>query len=239
MGGSDQWGNITTGGELIRRKTGGEAFALTIPLITKADGGKFGKTESGNVWLDPARTSPYEFYQFWLNTSDADAVNFIKVFTLLNEEEVKLLIAEHEKAPHFRVLQKKLAEELTVIVHSREEFENAVRASQILFGKGTTEDLMRLDEKTFLSVFNGVPVYQISKGILERGISLSSLLAEETQVVPSKGEMRRTIQGGGVSLNKVKVEDPEINITTKNLLNQKYLLVQKGKKNYYIITVNN
>jgi len=239
MGGSDQWGNITTGGELIRRKTGGEAFALTIPLITKADGGKFGKTESGNVWLDPARTSPYEFYQFWLNTSDADAVNFIKVFTLLNEEEVKLLIAEHEKAPHFRVLQKKLAEELTVIVHSREEFENAVRASQILFGKGTTEDLMRLDEKTFLSVFNGVPVYQISKGILERGISLSSLLAEETQVFPSKGEMRRTIQGGGVSLNKVKVEDPEINITTKNLLNQKYLLVQKGKKNYYIITVNN
>jgi tyrosyl-tRNA synthetase len=239
MGGSDQWGNITTGGELIRRKTGGEAYALTIPLITKADGGKFGKTESGNVWLDPERTSPYEFYQFWLNTSDDDAANYLKVFTLLVQEEITSLIAEHGKAPHERILQKRLAEELTVMVHSREEYDNAVKASQILFGKGTTEDLNRLDEKTFLQVFNGVPSFPVSKPTLENGISFSSLLAEATQVFPSKGEVRRTIQGGGLSLNKEKIDNPELIITSDYLLNQKYLLIQKGKKNYYIITVNN
>jgi len=237
MGGSDQWGNITTGTELIRRKTGGEAFALTIPLITKADGGKFGKTESGNIWLDPERTSPYEFYQFWLNTSDTDAENYIKTFTLLNKKETDDLIAEHQQAPHLRILQKRLAEETTVMVHSRKEYENAVEASQILFGKGTTESLERLDERTFLSVFKGVPQYSIEISSFEKGIMLTDLLAEKTAVFPSKGELRRTIKGGGLSLNKAKVDNAELTVNTSNLLNQKYLLVQKGKKNYFLITV--
>jgi tyrosyl-tRNA synthetase len=237
MGGSDQWGNITTGAELIRRKTGDEAFALTIPLVTKADGGKFGKTESGNVWLDPERTSPYEFYQFWLNSSDEDAEKYIKIFTLLDKEEVAKLVAEHLEAPHFRVLQKKLAEEITVMVHSRNEYEKAVEASQILFGKGTTESLAKLDERTFLSVFNGVPQYQVEKSALESGIDLPELLAEQTQIFPSKGELRRTIQGGGLSINKTKVETSELIINIDKLLNNKYLLVQKGKKNYFVITV--
>jgi tyrosyl-tRNA synthetase len=237
MGGSDQWGNITTGTELIRRKTGGEAFALTIPLITKADGGKFGKTESGNVWLDPEKTSPYEFYQFWLNTSDADAENYIKTFTLLGKPEIDELISQHKKAPHLRIIQKRLAEEITKFVHSTQEYENAVEASQILFGKGTTENLMHLDERTFLSVFEGVPQFLIERTTLESGIALPDLLAEKTRIFSSKGELRRTIQGGGLSLNKLKVEDAERMVNTGDLLNQKYLLIQKGKKNYFLITV--
>lgn len=237
MGGSDQWGNITTGTELIRRKTGKDAFALTIPLVTKADGGKFGKTESGNVWLDPERTSPYEFYQFWLNASDADAEQYIKTFTLLDHNEIESLVAEHREAPHFRVLQKKLAEEITVMVHSQAAYEKAVEASQILFGKGTTESLARLDERTFLSIFSGVPQYQVELSALRNGIPVPELLAEKTQVFPSKGELRRTIQGGGLSINKSKVSDPELAIDDKMLLNNKYILVQKGKKNYFVITV--
>jgi len=237
MGGSDQWGNITTGTELIRRKTGGEAFALTIPLVIKADGGKFGKTESGNIWLDPDKTSPYEFYQFWLNTSDADAECYIKTFTLLDKNEIEGLVSEHNQAPHLRILQKRLAEETTALVHSHQEYENAVGASQILFGKGTTESLMRLDERTFLSVFEGVPQFPVERTTIESGIALPELLAEKTQIFPSKGELRRTIQGGGLSLNKSKVENAERTVNSSDLLNQKYLLIQKGKKNYYLITV--
>jgi tyrosyl-tRNA synthetase len=237
MGGSDQWGNIVTGTELIRRKAQGEAYALTIPLVTKADGGKFGKTESGNVWLDPEKTSPYAFYQFWMNTSDEDAAKYIKIFTLLPKEEVDALISEHNNAPHARVLQNKLAEELTAMVHSKPELETAIEASQILFGKGTNESLARLDERTFLSVFDGVPVFNLSKTVFDSGIGILDLLAEKTDVFPSKGELRRLIKGGGVSINKEKVTDSEIIVTTKDLLNNKYLLVQKGKKNYYLITV--
>jgi tyrosyl-tRNA synthetase len=237
MGGSDQWGNITTGTELIRRKTGNEAFALTIPLVTKADGGKFGKTETGNVWLDPERTSPYEFYQFWLNTSDADAESYIKTFTLLDKEEIESLVAQHQEAPHIRALQKRLAEELTILCHSKEELENAIEASQILFGRGTTESLGKIPEKTFLSIFEGVPQFYIEGKILAGGINILELLAEKTKVFPSKGELRRMIQGGGVSINKIRVEDSELNIKENFLLNNKYLLVQKGKKNYFVITV--
>ncbi len=237
MGGSDQWGNITTGTELIRRKIGGEAFALTIPLITRTDGGKFGKTESGNVWLDPEKTSPYEFYQFWLNTSDTDAETYIKTFTLLNKSQTDDLITEHRKEPHMRILQKRLAEEITLMVHSRKEYVNATEASQILFGKGTTENLRHLDERTFLSVFNGVPQFSVSYTVLNNGITITDLLADATQIFSSKGEVKRTIQGGGLSLNKSKVEDSELRVTSDDLLNQKYLLIQKGKKNYYIIMV--
>jgi tyrosyl-tRNA synthetase len=237
MGGSDQWGNITTGTELIRRKTGNDAFALTIPLVTKADGGKFGKTESGNVWLDPERTTPYEFYQFWLNTSDADAEKYIKIFTLLNKEEISSLIAEHEHAPHLRILQKRIAEEITIMCHSHKDLENAIEASQILFGKGTTESLTHLDERTFLSIFNGVPQFPIEKSELEKGINVLDLLSEKTEVFTSKGEARRMINGGGLSVNKQKVDDENFKINTVNLLNKKYLLIQKGKKNYYLITV--
>lgn len=235
MGGSDQWGNIVTGTELIRRKAGGEAFALTCPLITKADGSKFGKTESGNVWLDPEKTSPYHFYQFWLNVSDEDAARYIKIFTLLGQEEISTLIEEHAKAPHERILQKKLAEEVTVLVHSREEYDGAVEASQILFGKGTTESLRKMNENTFLSVFEGVPSFDVKKEVISAGITFSSLCAESTQVFPSKGELRRLVQGGGVSLNKEKVENPEMQISSEHLLNGKYLLIQKGKKNYFLI----
>ncbi|MBN2522503.1 MAG: tyrosine--tRNA ligase [Bacteroidales bacterium] len=237
MGGSDQWGNITTGSELIRRKTGNEAFALTIPLVTKADGGKFGKTESGNIWLDANRTSPYEFYQFWLNTSDEDAETFIKIFTLIKKDEIETLIKEHQKEPHLRILQKRLATEITTMVHSHEEFENAVEASQILFGKGTTESLSKLDERTFLSVFDGVPHFTIPGHVLRKGVNVVDLLTEKMQVFPSKGELRRMIKGGGVSLNKMKVEDENLEINENKLLNNKYLLVQKGKKNYFVITV--
>jgi tyrosyl-tRNA synthetase len=235
MGGSDQWGNIVTGTELIRRKEGGEAFALTCPLITKADGGKFGKTESGNVWLDPARTSPYSFYQFWLNVSDTDAEKYIKIFTMLSQEEVNTLIEQHKEAPHARALQKKLAEEVTVMVHSREEYEMAVAASQILFGKGTAEQLHALNESTFLSVFEGVPQFNISKSELEAGINIIDLLAEKTEVFPSKGELRRTIKGNGLSINKEKIGNPDLIVDSKFLIGDKYILAQKGKKNYFLI----
>ncbi len=235
MGGSDQWGNITTGTELIRRIEGGEAFALTCPLITKADGGKFGKTESGNVWLDANRTSPYQFYQFWLNTSDEDAVKYIKIFTLLKREEVEALIEEHAKAPHERLLQKRLAEEITVMVHGRDAFDFAVEASQILFGKGTTETLRKMDDTTLLSVFDGVPVFEVSKAALEQGVPVLDLLSESSAVFPSKGEARRTITGGGVSINKEKLESVDTVVNTSALLNGKYILVQKGKKNFYLL----
>jgi len=235
MGGSDQWGNITTGTELIRRKAGGEAFALTCPLIKKADGTKFGKTESGNVWLDPVRTSPYTFYQFWLNTSDADAEKYIKIFTILPKETVDQLIAEHQAAPHLRQLQKVLAKEVTCMVHSEADFNLAVEASEILFGKGTEETLRKLDEATFLSVFEGVPQFGISKSELEAGINIIDLLAEKTSVFPSKGEARRTIAGGGVAVNKVKVEGPDELVAQSKLIGGKYLLVQKGKKNYFLL----
>ncbi len=235
MGGSDQWGNIVTGTELIRRKEGGEAFALTCPLITKADGGKFGKTESGNVWLDPERTSPYSFYQFWLNVSDTDAEKYIKIFTMLSQDEVAALIEQHKEAPHARALQKKLAEEVTVMVHSREEYEMAVAASQILFGKGTAEQLHALNENTFLSVFEGVPQFKISKAELEAGINIIDLLAEKTEIFPSKGELRRTIKGNGLSINKEKVGNPDLIVDSKFLIGDKYILAQKGKKNYFLI----
>ena len=235
MGGSDQWGNITTGTELIRRKLGGEAYALTCPLITKADGGKFGKTEEGNIWLDPEYTSPYKFYQFWLNVSDEDAEKYIRIFTILSREEIEDLIAAHREEPHRRTLQHRLAEEVTVMVHSREEFDKAVSASKILFGKSTTEELKNLDEKTFLSVFEGVPVFDIAHTTLEQGINVMDLLAEQTRVLSSKGEVKRLIKGGGLSINKQKVQSMEDTIDSGWLLNNKYLLVQKGKKNYFII----
>jgi len=235
MGGSDQWGNITTGTELIRRVASGEAYALTCPLITKADGGKFGKTESGNIWLDPERTSPYQFYQFWLNTSDVDAEKYIKIFTLISKEEVEALIAEHAKSPHVRLLQKRLAEEVTVMVHGKEAYDFAVEASQILFGKGATDTLRKMDEKTLLSVFDGVPVFEVSRSVLDAGVNIVDLLGELTSIFPSKGEARRTIAGGGVSVNKEKVGSYENLISSQVLLNNKYLLVQKGKKNYFLV----
>jgi len=236
MGGSDQWVNITPGTELIRRKTGGEAFALTCPLITKADGSKFGKTESGNVWLDPEKTSPYEFYQFWLNASDEDAEKYIKIFTLLSRDEIEELIRKHREAPHLRILQKKLAEEITVMVHSREEYEAAAGASQILFGQGTAEQLRRLDEKTFLSLFEGVPHFSISLRELSTGINVVDLLTEKTNSFPSKAEVRRTIQANGLSLNKERVASADLTIDESWLLGGKYLLAQKGKKNYFLLT---
>ena len=235
MGGSDQWGNIVTGTELIRRKAGGEAYAMTCPLITKSDGQKFGKTETGNVWLDPTRTTPYQFYQFWLNVADADAEKFIKIFTMLPQGEIAGLVKAHQDEPHNRILQKRLAEEVTVMAHSREDYEAAVEASQILFGKGTTEQLRKMDENTFLSVFEGVPTFDISAGLLETGVNFSDLCAVHTSITESKGEFRRLIQGGGVSLNKGKVDNAEMIITPEHLLNNKYLLIQKGKKSYFLI----
>ena len=235
MGGSDQWGNIPTGTELIRRTTGGEAFALTCPLITKADGGKFGKTESGNVWLDPRYTSPYKFYQFWLNVSDADAERYIKIFTALSKEEIDALIEEQHAAPHLRPIQKRLAKEITIMVHSTEDYEAAVEASNILFGNSTSEQLKKLDEDTLLAVFEGVPQFEISKNELIQGIKAVDLLTEKAAVFPSKGEMRKTTQGGGVSVNKEKLLQFDKEISEKDLLNGKYILVQKGKKNYFLI----
>jgi tyrosyl-tRNA synthetase len=237
MGGSDQWGNIVTGTELIRRKAGGEAFAMTCPLITKSDGTKFGKTESGNVWLDPEKTTPYQFYQFWLNVADADAEKFIKIFTLMSRNEVDELIEAHRKEPHMRLLQKRLAEEMTVTVHSRDDYDGAVEASQILFGKGTTESLRRMDENTFLSVFEGVPVFEVPASLLTGGMTLSDLCAVHTKIAESKGEFRRLVQGGGVSLNKEKTENVEMTVNEAMLLNKKYLLVQKGKKSYFLVRV--
>jgi tyrosyl-tRNA synthetase len=237
MGGSDQWGNIVTGTELIRRKSGGEVFALTCPLITKSDGSKFGKTESGNVWLDPEKTSPYHFYQFWLNVSDEDAEKYIRIFTVLDKETIDTLIAEHKTNPQERLLQKRLAEEVTVMVHSRDDLNSAIEASQILFGKGTTESLVRMDEKTFLSVFEGVPVFDVKRELISAGVTVSDLCAVHSQIFPSKGELRRLVQGGGMSINKEKTDNPEKIIGAELLLNGKYLLVQKGKKNYYLIRV--
>ena len=235
LGGSDQWGNITTGTELIRRKLGGEAYALTCPLITKADGGKFGKTESGNVWLDPRYTSPYKFYQFWLNVSDADAEKYLKIFTSLTKEEIEALVAEHQQDPGQRPMQKRLAKEVTVMVHSEEDYNAAVEASQILFSNKADETLRNIDEKTLLEVFEGVPTFKVSKAELEEGIPVLDLLATKSQVFASKGEARKMVQQGGVSINKKKVTDPNAVITAAELLNGKYLLAQRGKKNYFLL----
>ncbi len=235
MGGSDQWGNIVTGTELIRRIERGEAFALTWPLITKSDGGKFGKTEEGNVWLDPVRTSPYKFLQFWLNVSDGDAEKYLKIFTMLDKATIDALVEEHAEAPHLRVMQKSLAEEVTVMVHTREEYEMALEASGILFGKGTTESLAKIREDLFLSVFDGVPQFEIPSSEIDQDVL--ELLAVDTGVFASKGEARRMVAGGGVSINKQKLTGPEQRITRENFINNKYLLVQKGKKNYYLIRV--
>ena len=234
LGGADQWGNITTGTELIRRKLGGEAYAITCPLITKADGTKFGKTESGNVWLDPRYTSPYKFYQFWLNVSDEDAERYIKIFTLLDRGTIERLIAEHREAPHLRLLQKRLAEEITTMIHSREEYEQAAEASAILFGGATSEALHKLDEQTLLQVFEGVPQFRIDRTALGE-LPFIELCATQTQIFPSKGECRKMVQGGGVSLNREKIADPMRPTTEADLIAGKYLLVQRGKKNYYLV----
>ncbi|HRG78659.1 MAG TPA: tyrosine--tRNA ligase [Cyclobacteriaceae bacterium] len=239
MGGSDQWGNIVTGTELIRRKDDGEAYALTTQLIKKADGTKFGKTEGGNVWLDPKKTSPYKFYQYWLNTSDEDASNFIKIFTQLNREEIDSLIDEHTQAPHLRKLQMELAKDITVRVHSQADYEAAIKASSILFGNSVTEDLQSLDEDTLLAVFEGVPQVTISRSSFDDSSTVTDLLSEVTKatIFPSKGEARKMIQGGGVSINKIKVADANQKPAFE-LLQNKYLLAQKGKKNYYLIIVD-
>ncbi len=235
LGGSDQWGNIVTGTELVRRKGGGKAFAVTTPLIKKADGGKFGKTESGNVWLDKTKTSPYKFYQFWLNSTDDDAKNYIKIFTLLSQTEIEKLIAEHDEAPHLRVLQKAIAEEVTTRVHSKEDLEMAIKASNILFGKSTADDLKSLDEETFLSVFEGVPQFEMNKADL--GLGILDVLAEKTQIFASKGEARRIISSNAVSINKEKITE-DVQLSENDLLNGKYILAQKGKKNYFLIIIS-
>lgn len=236
MGGSDQWGNITTGTELIRRIGGGKGFALTCPLITKADGTKFGKTEGGNVWLDAERTSPYKFYQYWLNTSDEDAEKYIKIFTFLDQKEIEDLVAAHKEAPHLRILQKKLAEEITTMVHSKEDLENAIKASDILFGKSTSEDLKKLNEKTFLDVFEGVPQAQISRSELEAGLDMIGALAAKTNFLGSNGEARRELKQNSISVNKEKVSE-EYLITKEDLINNKFVLLQRGKKNYFVLVV--
>ena len=237
LGGNDQWGNMTTGTELIRRTLGNEVetYALTCPLITKADGKKFGKTESGNIWLDPQRTSPYKFYQFWLNVSDDDAEKYIKIFTSINKEEIDALVAQHHEAPHLRILQKRLAQEVTIMVHSEAEYQAAVEASGILFGNGTSEALKKLDEPTLLAVFEGVPRFEINREVLTEGVKAVDLFVENAPVFASKGEMRKLVQGGGISLNKEKLSAFDQLITSDNLLDEKYLLVQRGKKNYYLI----
>lgn len=237
LGGSDQWGNITTGIELIRRKSSKEAYGITVPLITKADGKKFGKTEKGNIWLDAQKTSPYEFYQFLLNTADEDAEKFIKIFSMKNKNEIESLIEEHKKEPHRRILQKKLAEELTETVHGKEEFENAIDASKILFGKGTKQSLEKLKEKTFMQIFEGVNSFEIDKKLLKKGISVLELLAEKTQIFKSKGECRRMLKSNAVSVNQEKIKNQNHKITTEDLINNKYILIRKGKKNYSYITI--
>ena len=236
MGGSDQWGNITTGTELIRRIGGGKGFALTCPLITKADGTKFGKTEGGNVWLDAERTSPYKFYQYWLNTSDEDAEKYIKIFTFLSQKEVEDLVTEHKEAPHMRALQKKLAEEVTVMVHSKEDLENAITASNILFGKSTSEDLKQLNEKTFLDVFDGVPQATVGKDELVPGLDMIGALAAKTNFLGSNGEARRELKQNSISVNKEKVKEDYL-ITASDLINDKFVLLQRGKKNYFVLVV--
>ncbi len=235
MGGSDQWGNITTGTELIRRKVGGKAYAITCPLITKADGTKFGKSEGENIWLDKARTSTYKFYQYWLNASDTDAESYIKIFTFLNQKEINALIVEHKKAPHLRILQNKIAEEVTLLVHSSQDLEKAQKASQILFGKSTSEDLKSLDNATFLDVFAGVPQADLLKDKLEQGIGIIDALAGDTQFLKSNGEARRALKENSISVNKVKVTE-DYKITKQDLINDTYVLLQRGKKNYYIIS---
>jgi tyrosyl-tRNA synthetase len=234
MGGSDQWGNITCGTELIRRTLGGEAFAMTCPLITKADGTKFGKTEKGNVWLDAEKTSPYAFYQFWLNVSDEDAKKFIRIFTFFTKDEIENLEKEHDVAPNLRMLQKALAKDITTRVHGEEEYNKAVEASEILFGKGTTDTLKKLDSATFLSVFEGVPTFEVSKEEILQGINVVDLLAEKTQILASKGEVRRALKENSLSINKEKIKEDFVT-SSENLLNEQYILVQKGKKNYFII----
>jgi len=235
MGGTDQWGNIVTGTELIRRKAAGEAFALTCPLITKADGGKFGKTEKGNVWLDAALTSPYQFYQFWLNTTDEDATRYIKIFTFLSQSEAESLIIEHSQAPHLRVLQKRLSEEVTRLVHGESELETAIKATNILFGQGSTEELAKIPEQTFLQVFDGVPQFELERKKIESGISVLDLLAVETQCFPSKNEVKKLIQQGGLQINKEKIADVNFELEQNQLIGNTYLLIQKGKKQYFLI----
>lgn len=235
MGGSDQWGNMTTGTELIRRTNGNEAYALTCPLITKADGGKFGKTESGNIWLDARYTTPYKFYQFWLNVSDDDAARYIRIFTSIGREEIESLIAQHAEAPHLRLLQKRLAQEVTTMVHSAADYEAAVEASNILFGNSTSEQLRKLDEDTLLAVFEGVPQFEISLDELKQGIKAVDLTTEKAAIFPSKGEMRKLTQGGGISINKEKLTAFDAVIDDSALLDGKYLIVQKGKKNYFLV----
>ncbi|KAA6352242.1 Tyrosine--tRNA ligase [termite gut metagenome] len=235
MGGSDQWGNITTGTELIRRISGGEAYGLTCPLITKADGSKFGKTESGNIWLDAKYTSPYKFYQFWLNVSDEDAARYIKIFTSLDKEEIGRLIAEHTQAPHLRILQKRLAKEVTIMVHSEEDYDTSVETAGILFNSAASDALKKLDENTLLDAFEGVPQYEVFKSILDNGVRAVDLLVDNVAIFPSKSEMRKLVQGGGVFLNKEKLTAFDQTVTSADLLNEKYLLIQKGKKNHFLI----
>jgi tyrosyl-tRNA synthetase len=236
MGGSDQWGNITTGTELVRRIAGGKAFALTCPLITKADGTKFGKSEGGNIWLDSARTSPYKFYQYWLNTSDLDAEKYIKIFTFLSKVDIQDLTTKHEEAPHLRLLQKRLAEEITVMVHSLDDLENAIKASNILFGNSTSTDLQQLDEATFLDVFDGVPQAEISKNELLEEIGIVSLLNEKSGFFKSNGEARRALMANSISVNKEKVTEDFV-LTEQNLINNQFVLLQSGKKNYFVVRV--
>lgn len=237
IGGSDQWGNITTGTELIRRTLGGEAFAITCNLITKADGSKFGKTEGGNVWLDRTRTSPYKFYQFWLNVSDEDAEKYIKIFTELSREEVEAIVAEHREDPGRRVLQRRLAQEVTTMVHSAEDCASAIEASQILFSNKAADALRKLDEATLLDVFDGVPTFEVERADIEAGIRLGDLLTDKAAVFPSKGEFRKMVQGGGVSVNKEKIADPQLAVSAEMLLNDRYIIVQKGKKSYNLLIV--
>lgn len=237
MGGSDQWGNITTGTELIRRMDGGKGYAITCPLITKSDGNKFGKSEGGNVWLDPEKTSPYKFYQYWINTSDQDAENYIKIFTFLDKETIDALIEEHKKTPHLRLLQKRLAEEVTTTVHSREECEKAIKASDILFGKSTSGDLMDLDEKTFLDVFEGVPQAEISKEEISEGIDIVTALAAKSGFLKSNGEARRALKENSISVNKEKVSE-DYRIDRNDLINNQFILLQRGRRNYFILKVN-
>ena len=236
MGGSDQWGNITTGTELVRRIAGGKTYALTCPLITKADGTKFGKSEGGNIWLDAARTSPYKFYQYWLNTSDVDAEKYIKIFTFLSKEEIEVLTEKHREAPHLRLLQKRLAEEITVMVHPAEDLENAIKASNILFGNSTSDDLKQLDEATFLDVFDGVPQAEISKNEIESGIAIITVLNEKTGFVKSNGEARRALTANSISVNKEKVAEDFV-LSNKDLINSQFVLLQSGKKNYFVVRV--
>ena len=237
MGGSDQWGNITTGGELIRRKEGLDAYGLTWPLMTKSDGKKFGKTESGNIWLDPERTSPYKFYQFWLNTTDEDAARYVKIFTILPPARIDALIAEHREAPHLRKLQKTLAKEITCLIHGEEAYNLALEASQILFGNATSETLRKIDENTFLSVFEGVPQYEIAAADLKAGISIVDFLADKTAIMSSKGEARRALKSNAIGINKEKVQGEETIIGESHLIDGKYILAQSGKKNYFLVIV--